>query len=124
MVFGIRVSYHDSQVAGSESYRQRPPVCPCAACFDREEHEASRAACQSPARELRIPHNPFARLIMGGGGGAGGHNNNNNNNRFGVSLGRRLSGLSVTSVDSARPLRTAAQGVPWVGGDVGGSKRG
>lgn len=115
MVFGIRVGYHDAQMASSKNFRQGPPVCTCVACFDKEEHEKVRAACQSPAKELRIPHggyhvpNPFSRLR---GTGTGRHG-------LGVSLlGRTLSGQSMASVASVRPLRTAAQDVPRTSGDV------
>lgn len=121
MVFGIRVSYHDAQMAGSKNFRQRPPICTCTACFDKEEHDGVRAACQSPAKELRIPHgdyhvpNIFSRLRGHTGTARHGHNT------LGVSLlGRTLSGQSVATVASARPLRTAAQDVPRTSGDVKG----
>lgn len=84
MVFGFRVSYHDSQRASA----QRPPVCPCARCFNGAgEEQALREACQSPARTLA----PVGHIKTPGADAAP------TAKRFGFALGRRRSDGSVAS---------------------------
>ncbi|KAJ0125186.1 hypothetical protein N8I77_006166 [Diaporthe amygdali] len=106
MVLGIRASYHPAQSASHSSY-QSPLVCPCAACFDKEEHSQIREACDSPAAEMKItcgrptsnPSPVWKRTESAV------------RQKFGFPLGRRR---SAESTASARPLRTAAQDAPQV----------
>lgn len=105
MVLGLRASYHPAQSARHDSY-QSPLVCPCAACFDKEEHKQMQEACDSPAKELKIssggdslskPSPVWKRKESAGWP------------KFGLPLGRRR---TEESTASTRPLRTAAQEVP------------
>lgn len=107
MVLGIRASYHPAQSASHDSY-QSPLVCPCAACFDKEEHRQTREACDHPAKEISIPSAggsvpkpppDWKRKESAGW------------QKFGLPLGRRR---TAESTASTRPLRTAAQEIPPV----------
>lgn len=97
MVLGIRVSYHDAQKASASM----APVCPCATCFSGGEHAMLKAACETPAREARIPSHKshtstttsLARLM-------GSHIHKT---RIGFRLGRRPSVDTLAS--DMRPLR-------------------
>lgn len=100
MVFGIRVSYHDAQKASAS----RPPVCPCARCFNASDDMSPRLTYRSPAREVRIPPcghhattSPFSGLM-----GA-----SSRKMKIGFGLGRRRSVDTVAS--DMRPLQKAAQ---------------
>jgi len=105
MVLGFRASYHPAQSARHDSY-QSPLVCPCAACFDKEEHRQTREACENPAKEINI--NP-------GGGSVPKpppvwkRTQSTRWQKFGFPLGRRQ---TAESTASTRPLRTAAQEDP------------
>ncbi|POS77840.1 hypothetical protein DHEL01_v203781 [Diaporthe helianthi] len=103
MVFGLRVSYHPAQTARHDSY-QSPLVCPCAACFDSEEHRLAREACGNPAKQSTItagsdssvpnPPPPVRKRAETAGW-----------QWFGFPLDRKQ---TAESTASTRPLRTAA----------------
>lgn len=105
MVLGFRASYHPSQSARHDSY-QSPLVCPCSACFDKEEHRQIREACDHPAKEIILPSGggsvPKPAPVWKRADSAGWQ-------KFGLPLGRRRTAESTASI---RPLRTAAQEVP------------
>lgn len=105
MVLGLRASYHPAQSARHDSY-QSSLVCPCAACFDNEEHRQMREACDSPAKELKISSGgdavPKPSPVWKRKESAGWP-------KFGLPLGRRR---TEESTASTRPLRTAAQEIP------------
>lgn len=104
MVLGIRASYHPAQSARHDSY-QSPLVCPCAACFDKEEHRQTREACDHPAKEIRIPAGgsvPKPAPVWKRKETTGWQ-------KLGLPLGRRR---TAESTASTQPLRAAAQEVP------------
>ncbi|KAL1877025.1 hypothetical protein Daus18300_002634 [Diaporthe australafricana] len=113
MVLGFRASYHPAQSASKSSY-QSPLVCPCAACFDRQEHRQLREACESPAKEVK---SDCGHSVPGPSPGSK-RTGAAVWQRFGISLGRRR---SAESMASARPLRTAAQDVPRISSDADGT---
>lgn len=114
MVFGLRASYHSSQLASARPASREPPICPCAQCFNSSAaggggQDLLRAACASPARELRVPcghghhaSNPFAGLY--------------DRTRLGLIGGLKRRRSTDTMASDMRPLRKGAQDVPVVGG--------
>lgn len=106
MVFGIRASYHSSQLASAST---RPtPICPCASCFNsssagggQQQHPSDlEAARASPAAEARIPYGhhapkPFSGLY--------------DRTRLGLIAGLKRRRSVDTMASDMRPLRKGVQ---------------
>lgn len=109
MAFGFRVSHHASQTAATRTGQEhRPPVCPCARCFNRGSggQDEFRAACGSPAREVRVPCGHPASL-------SGFVLEVKNRARLGLKRTRSVASMA----SDLRPLRKGAEDVAVGDGD-------